>query len=181
MGMGPSRWSLPALILHLLLFHLAVRSGLVELTCTVGAWIEDFGSREANVATDRTADLTLRDRGTRSRIRQRIERLGPYQSLILLAVPTSIVEPLKLVAVAVMGEGHWLSGTLVIIAAYATSMIAIERLFLIVKPKLLTLNWFSRLWTWIIRLRVVKWLKVVKQAIFGWIGSVWNTGLRSEE
>jgi hypothetical protein len=97
----------------------------------------------------------------------------------LLAVPTGIVEPLKLVAVAVVGEGHWLVGTLMIAAAYATSMLAIERLFVIVKPKLLTLKWFARLWTWIIGLRVVKWLKAVKEAIFGWISSVWHTGFRS--
>ena len=70
---------------------------------------------------------------------------GPYQSLLLLAVPTSIVEPLKLVAVAVAGEGHWITGLLVVVAAYAASLLLVERLFAIVKPKLMTLNWFARL------------------------------------
>ena len=87
--------------------------------------------------------------------------------MALLAVPTSIVEPLKLAAVAIAGEGHWNIGTVVIIVAYCTSVFAVERLFSIVKPKLLTLNWFARLWTWLVGLRVVRWLKASKEAVFG--------------
>jgi hypothetical protein len=51
-------------------------------------------------------------------VRGYIGRLGPYQSLLILAIPTSLVEPLKIVAVAVAGEGHWITGTVMIIAAY---------------------------------------------------------------
>ena len=40
-----------------------------------------------------------------------IEGLRPYPSLLLLALPTATVEPLKLVAVALAGEGHWVVGT----------------------------------------------------------------------
>jgi hypothetical protein len=93
--------------------------------------------------------------------RRAVERLGPYQSLILLAVPLCIVEPLKLAAVAVAGKGHWITGTGMIIAAYAASILVVERLFLIVKPKLLKLEWFA--WAWIrfvaVRDRVVSWFK----------------------
>ncbi len=92
------------------------------------------------------------------RIRRAIENLGPWQSLALLALPTYIVEPMKLAAVAIAGEGHWLSGTAVIIAAYAASLLLVERLFVIVKPKLLKLHWFARLWSWLIvaRCRVTR-------------------------
>ena len=79
-----------------------------------------------------------------------IERLGPYQSLLLLSIPTSLVEPLKLIAVAVAGEGHWITGTVMIIVAYGCSLLFVERLFRIVKPKLLTLSWFARLWNWVL-------------------------------
>jgi hypothetical protein len=121
------------------------------------------------MGVNRTVDLPLRQRGTLSKLGHRIEQLGPYQSLILLAVPTSIVEPLKLVAVAIAGEGHWITGTLVIVAAYATSILAIERLFAIVKPKLMTLSWFARLWTWFGGLRGIRWLKAAKEAILRWV------------
>ncbi len=107
-----------------------------------------------------------------SKIRHLIEGPGPYRSLLLLAVSTSIVEPLKLVAVTIAGEGHWVTGALVIVAAYTTSLLLVERLFLIVKPKLMTLNWFAQLWTWSASLRVVRWLKAVNEAISRWISSV---------
>jgi hypothetical protein len=66
--------------------------------------------------------------------------------LVLLLIPTSVVEPLKLVAVALAGEGHWVTGTVMIVIAYAASLLLVERLFRIVKPKLLTLPWFVWLW-----------------------------------
>ena len=98
-------------------------------------------------------NLPLRQPSSLSRLRCRIERLGPYQSLVLLAVPTSVVEPLKLVAVAIAGDGHWVTGTVVIVAAYATSLLLVERLLAIVKPKLLMLPWFACLWNWIVTIR----------------------------
>ncbi len=122
--------------------------------------------------TGSVTDTMLRKHRALWRIRHRIEGLGPYQSLLLLAVPTSIVEPLKFVAVAIAGEGHWVTGTLVILAAYAASLLLVERLFKIVKPKLMRLSWFASLWTWLVSLRVVRWLTAVKEATSRWIGSV---------
>ena len=84
-------------------------------------------------------------------LRARIERLGPYQSLALLLVPACVVEPLKLVAVA--GDGHWITGTAMIMIAYTVSLLIIERLFRIVRPKLLTLAWFAQIWDWFTALR----------------------------
>jgi hypothetical protein len=50
-------------------------------------------------------------------------------------IPASIVEPLKLIAVAVAGDGHWITGTAMIIIAYALSLLCVERLFRVAKPK----------------------------------------------
>jgi hypothetical protein len=82
-----------------------------------------------------------------------IEGLGPYPSLALLVAPACLVEPAKLVALAIIGEGHWMTGALGIAAAYGFSIFLIERLFTIVKPKLLRLRWFAKLWAKIIVLR----------------------------
>ena len=95
----------------------------------------------------------LRPQGALARLRRSIEGLGPYQSLVLLLIPTSLVEPLKLIAVAVAGEGHWITGTVMIGAAYAASLLLVDRLFVMVKPKLLTLPWFARLWRWFVAVR----------------------------
>ena len=82
-----------------------------------------------------------------SRFRRWVQRLGPYQSLLLLIVPLATVEPLKIAALVIAGQGHWLSGTMTIIAAYATSLLVTDRLFRLVKPKLLMLPWFAAIWT----------------------------------
>ena len=87
------------------------------------------------------------------RLRGRIESLSPYQSLALLAVPLCIVEPLKLIAVAIAGKGHWFTGTAIIVAAYAASLFLIERLFTLVKPKLLKLRWFAKICSWLVVIR----------------------------
>jgi hypothetical protein len=43
-------------------------------------------------------------------IQRFLKRLGPYQSVLILAVPLVIVEPLKLVALFVVGGGHFIAG-----------------------------------------------------------------------
>jgi hypothetical protein len=71
------------------------------------------------------------------------------------------VEPLKLVAVAFAGAGRWMTGAAMIVACYTLSLVAVERLFIIVKSKLLTMPWFTRVWQWFVRVRtaVLLWCK----------------------
>jgi hypothetical protein len=78
--------------------------------------------------------------------RRRIQKLTPYFSLLILAVPVLLVEPFKFVAVFVAGKGHWLTATGMILCAYAVSLFFVERLFRAVRPKLLMLDWFAKLW-----------------------------------
>jgi hypothetical protein len=82
-----------------------------------------------------------------------LKELGPYQSLVILSIPVAIVEPLKIGALAIVGTGHWLTGTLVMIFSYAFSLLIIERVFKIVRPKLLTLKWFAAFWNWFTAIR----------------------------
>ena len=90
-----------------------------------------------------------------------LDRLGPYQSLLILAIPLAIVEPLKLVALIVVGGGHFIAGVLVMICAYAGSLFITERLFVVLKPKLLTLPWFALAWQWFLTVRdkFIYWLR----------------------
>jgi hypothetical protein len=50
------------------------------------------------------------------------------------------VEPLKLIGLFIFGKGHWTTGSFAILFAYAGSLLVVERLFKIVKPKLLSLH-----------------------------------------
>ena len=100
-------------------------------------------------------------------MRRSIEGLGPYPSLLVLAVPASLIEPLKLAAVAIAGKEHWLAGTVVIVCAYAASLLVVERLFRIVKPKLLKLPWFALLWNWFVALsdRALGWFRRARNLV----------------
>jgi hypothetical protein len=82
-----------------------------------------------------------------ARRRRGLQQIGPYLSLLMLLVPLLLVEPLKLVAVVVAGKGHWVTGTAVLVVAYAVSLLVIERLFRVLKPKIMMIGWFNRLWT----------------------------------
>lgn len=86
-------------------------------------------------------------------IRHFLKGLGPYQSLLVLAVPLVIIEPLKVLALLVVGDGHFVAGTLAMICAYAGSLFITERLFGILKPKLLSLAWFAKMWSWFVTVR----------------------------
>lgn len=86
-------------------------------------------------------------------LKRSIQRFGPYPSLALLGLPTATVEPLKLAAVALAGEGHWITGTVMIVACYAFSLLVVERLFVIVKPKILQISWFAKLWDGFVAIR----------------------------
>ena len=94
-------------------------------------------------------------------IRRNIQRLTPYASLVLLAVPFMFAEPLKLVAVVIFGSGHLLAGLIIMLCAYVVSALIVERLFKIVKPKLLTLSWFVIIWKKVVDARrtALRWLK----------------------
>jgi hypothetical protein len=82
-------------------------------------------------------------------LRRRIEKLGPYPSLFLLIIPLAIVEPLKLATIFIAGEGHWITGMVALLGAYAVSLFVTHWLFGVVKPTLLTLPWFAACWTWL--------------------------------
>jgi hypothetical protein len=83
-----------------------------------------------------------------------------------VVVPLAIVEPLKLVAAVVAGTGHWVTGTVTIACAYLVSLFFVERLFVIAKPKLLTLPWFAAGWKWFVAMRS-KALALVKRPFVG--------------
>jgi hypothetical protein len=69
-------------------------------------------------------------------------------------------ETLKLAALVLAAKGHWMGGTGILIAAYAVSLLSVERLFKVLKPKLMTLNRFDRSWTWVTKIRNGAWARL---------------------
>jgi hypothetical protein len=93
--------------------------------------------------------------------RRRLQRLSPYASLVVLAIPLTVVEPFKLVAVLIAGGGHFVTGMFFLIGVYVVSLLVTEWLFVALKPKLLMLPWFAKSWRWFVALRRrgIRWLR----------------------
>lgn len=78
---------------------------------------------------------------------RRIQTLSPYAALALLLLPSVLLLPIKLLALWLIGLGHVLLGSLVIIATKLGGTALVARLFTLTQPALLQLPWFARLYT----------------------------------
>lgn len=108
--------------------------------------------------------LALNPKQRLQRLRRQLERLPPYPALFIVAAPLAVVEPLKLATVFIAGEGHWITSGLVLLFAYAVSLFVTHWLFVVVKPKLLTLPWFARAWARFVAVRDRAWRWVANRA-----------------
>ena len=99
-----------------------------------------------------------------ARLERFIAGLPPYGALIALAVPTSILLPLKFVALYLLAQGQALSATALFIAAKIASTALIARIFILTKPALMRIDWFAAAHDWI-----VPW----QEAMFAMIRSSW--------
>lgn len=88
-----------------------------------------------------------------ARLEARIAALPPYGAMVLFAVPTAMIFPIKLFALYLIAAGHALTGCAVIVAAKVIGTAVVARLFELCRPQLLTVAWFRRLHDWVLRLR----------------------------
>jgi hypothetical protein len=93
-----------------------------------------------------------------------IASLPPYLALLAIALPTTLLLPLKFLAVWLLANGHFTTATLVFVAAKIASTALIARLFILTKPALMQLAWFARAYHWF-----VPW----QEALFAEIRSSW--------
>ncbi|MBS0234631.1 MAG: hypothetical protein JSR99_14220 [Proteobacteria bacterium] len=93
-----------------------------------------------------------------------LARLPPYAALIALALPTSLLLPLKFVAVWLLANEHFLSATLLFVGAKIASTALIARVFILTKPSLMQIGWFARAFNWF-----VPW----KDALYAQIRASW--------
>lgn len=81
------------------------------------------------------------------------DRLSPYPTLALFAVPFIVLEPPKLISLYLIGTGHFRSGVLMLVTSHLLSIVLIERLFHVSKPKLMRIGWFAYAFGQVMRLR----------------------------
>jgi hypothetical protein len=93
-----------------------------------------------------------------------IAGLPPYGALLALALPSSLLFPLKFLSLFLLANGQFfLAGVLFVFAKIASTAL-IARIFLLTKPALMRIGWFARAHDWL-----MPW----KDAIFAAIRSSW--------
>jgi hypothetical protein len=95
---------------------------------------------------------------------ERAGRLPPYGILALLAVPFLGAEPLKIVGVYWMATGQPLAGATLLVVAYGTSLIVVERLYAAGRDSLLTIGWFETTMSLVVAIRDVVMDRLSKTA-----------------
>lgn len=93
-----------------------------------------------------------------------IAGLPPLGALAIFALPTSLLLPLKFVAVWLLAGGHVASATALFIGAKIASTALIARIFMLTKPALMQISWFARAYNWF-----MPW----KEALFMQIRASW--------
>ena len=75
-----------------------------------------------------------------------IVRLPPYAALAFFAVPSTLLVPVKLIALYFVGHGHAIAGLLIVLAAKIAGTALVARLFTLTRPNLLRIDWFAWLY-----------------------------------
>jgi hypothetical protein len=118
----------------------------------------------------------LGDRLVSNRIRNWIISLRPYPTLLLFAVPVIILEPVKPLAIYLIGTKHVAAGVTLFVLCEIIKLVLVERLFAISREKLLSIPafaWgfgkFSAAKHWVASLeasrKIQKWVRRARCAI----------------
>lgn len=99
-----------------------------------------------------------------ARIEGWIASLPPYGALVIFALPTLILLPVKLGAFWLLAHGKVIWAGLFLAGAKVVSTALVARIFLLTRPALMRLAWFARLYNWL-----MPW----KEAIFAHIRATW--------
>ena len=112
----------------------------------------------------------------KQRLEQVIERLPPYATLLVFAIPAVVLFPFKLLALWLIGHGQLLAGGATFLLAKTVGLAVTAFLFNACKPKLLEIGWFARLYALMLRLNAWAsrqtaparaWILAVKRRAFG--------------
>jgi hypothetical protein len=93
-----------------------------------------------------------------------IAGLPPYGALTVFGLPTTILLPLKFVAVYLLANGFVMSAGALFVGAKIASTALVARIFMLTKPALMQIGWFAKAYNWF-----VPW----KEAIFAEIRASW--------
>lgn len=76
-------------------------------------------------------------------VEARVQALPPWAALLVCALPTALLLPVKLLALWTVGNGYVVLGMAVIVLAKVAGTAVVARLFTLTQPALLRLPWFA--------------------------------------
>jgi hypothetical protein len=100
-----------------------------------------------------------------------ILRLPPYGALGFFLIPSLVLFPFKLLALAAFAQGLFKTGLLIALGAKGVGTALVARIFTLTRPKLLSIGWFFDIYR-----RVQGW----KQAVLGPL-KAWFSRLKLRE
>jgi hypothetical protein len=83
-------------------------------------------------------------------IERAIRRLPPWAALLVFLLPSVLLFPVKLLALWLVASGQKLAGVALILIAKVVGTAIVARLFTLTQPALLQLEWFARLYRWLV-------------------------------
>jgi hypothetical protein len=89
----------------------------------------------------------------KSWLAERVDTLSPAMTLIVFAVPVIPLFPLKLVGFWLLAHEYWFSAAFTILFAKLVGVGVTAFVFDVTRPKLLEMEWFERLYEFILTLR----------------------------
>jgi hypothetical protein len=78
-----------------------------------------------------------------ARLETAIARLPPYVALIVFALPSTILLPLKFLALFLVARGQIVLAGLLFVAAKIVATALVARLFMLTQPALMQIGWFA--------------------------------------
>lgn len=134
-------------------------SGVVQIVAALLLLFEEWGWRPLADAIARLSRFRLWARAELA-----IAGLPPYPAFAVIALPSTLLFPLKFVAIWLVANGYFVTAAALFVGAKIVSTALIARIFMLVKPALMQLGWFAAIYN-----RVVPW----KEAIFAHIRATW--------
>lgn len=119
-----------------------VRGGLLTLAA-LALFFEEWGWRPLTAWAARLARWP-----PLARLEARIQRLSPWQALLLFLLPSLLLLPVKLAALWFIQRGQAALGLAVIVVAKLLGTALVGRLFILSEPQLMRLAWFARALGW---------------------------------
>jgi hypothetical protein len=112
-----------------------------------------------------------------ARLETAIARLPPYAALVVFALPSALLLPLKFLAVFLVAKGQLVLAAAMFAAAKVGATALVARLFMLTQPALLQIGWFA--WAYD---RFVPWKDALTEyvrASYVWrVGRVWKERIR---